>query len=405
MTDTSRKNVRWTWELCDKWVRENTGCKLLSAEYIPPRKGKMKFTCEDCGEPFECGWSTFKCRGQHRCRTCGQREAAVKRGKSQRKLPSVFNKEVKAIYGDTIELLGSYETCSSKIHCRCTICGNSNWFPRAGKLLEGCGCPECKKKKHSLFMVKPSSTFIAEVNSLHGGKYKLLGDYLGGSKKIETMCLICGNTWFPRAQNLLDGQGCPKCAAAFRSKQMTKTDKEYKQDVFRYHGTRYTILSEYTGSNSNVEVLCNDCGKKWCTRAHSLLCGKGCPNCASPKGERALQNLMQSLQLHFIEQFTFPDCIGSKGGVCRFDCAVLDSSDQSPLLLIEYDGEQHFKPVEFFGGQQEFEYRQANDRIKDSYCKDHGIPLLRISYKQFDQIEQLVTDKLYELNILQKEAA
>lgn len=334
MAESKRKYVRWTDKTAAEYV-ERVGCTLKSG-YIPSKKGKMLFTCVDCGAEYLRTWGSFY-QGSHRCASCGMLFGRLNAHKSQRKTSSVFQKEVKAVHGDAVEVLGSYVNCRSKIHCRCTICGNSDWFPRASHLLEGQSCPECKKKRHSSIMAKTSAAFIAEVSTLHGGKYKILGEYTKGSEKIETVCTICGNTWFPRASKLVEGTGCP--------------------------------------------------------------------NCASYRGEDALRDLMQSLQLPFKQQFTFPDCRGARGGVCRFDCAVLDSSDQSPLLLIEYDGAQHFKPVEFFGGQKEFEYRQHNDRIKDSYCMDHGIPLLRISYKQFDQIEQLVTDKLYELNILQKEAA
>ncbi len=67
------------------------------------------------------------------------------------------------------------------------------------------------------------------------------------------------------------------------------------------------------------------------------------------------------------------------------------------LGFIEYDGEQHFKPVRFGGISKEeaalaLAKRQDNDRIKNEYCKDNGYPLLRISYKQFGDINKLVAD-------------
>ena len=120
-------------------------------------------------------------------------------------------------------------------------------------------------------------------------------------------------------------------------------------------------------------------------------------------GEYAVSKVLAALGVAVEKQYTFPDCCNKQ--VLHFDFAVVCGVGSCPVLLIEYDGKHHFSAVEFWGGQEAFEYRKHNDHIKDSYCKDHGIPLLRISYKQFDQIEQLVTDKLYELNILQKEAA
>ena len=48
--------------------------------------------------------------------------------------------------------------------------------------------------------------------------------------------------------------------------------------------------------------------------------------------------------------------------------------------LIEYDGLQHFKPIDYFGGQEKFEYLQKCDEIKNNYAKEHNIPFIRIPY-------------------------
>ena len=52
---------------------------------------------------------------------------------------------------------------------------------------------------------------------------------------------------------------------------------------------------------------------------------------------------------------------------------------------IEYDGRQHFEPVFDFGGDYRFEKIKKHDEIKNIYCLEHNIKLLRISYK--DNIE------------------
>lgn len=49
---------------------------------------------------------------------------------------------------------------------------------------------------------------------------------------------------------------------------------------------------------------------------------------------------------------------------------------------IEFDGIQHFKPVEFFGGEVGLEGVQRRDNIKTAYCKSKGIKLLRIRYDE-----------------------
>jgi len=49
-------------------------------------------------------------------------------------------------------------------------------------------------------------------------------------------------------------------------------------------------------------------------------------------------------------------------------------------MCVEFDGIQHFKPVEIFGGVSEFENLKIRDNIKNEYCRDNGIILYRIKY-------------------------
>ena len=63
--------------------------------------------------------------------------------------------------------------------------------------------------------------------------------------------------------------------------------------------------------------------------------------------------------------------------------------------MIEYDGEQHFRPIEYFGGQKKFELQQKHDTIKNEYCKNNGIPLLRIPYFKYDNIEEELNNFLF----------
>lgn len=52
---------------------------------------------------------------------------------------------------------------------------------------------------------------------------------------------------------------------------------------------------------------------------------------------------------------------------------------------IEYDGEQHYRPVRFGGisvddSDKRFEYVKYHDEIKNNYCKSNNIKLIRIPY-------------------------
>jgi hypothetical protein len=61
-------------------------------------------------------------------------------------------------------------------------------------------------------------------------------------------------------------------------------------------------------------------------------------------------------------------------------------------LCIEYDGRQHFTPVDYFGGQEAFERQQAHDKIKSQWCETNKVALLRISGPP-----ELLAQKVYEM--------
>lgn len=85
------------------------------------------------------------------------------------------------------------------------------------------------------------------------------------------------------------------------------------------------------------------------------------------------------------KQYTFPDCRDEK--VLPFDTAIRINGQ---LCLIEVDGEQHYGPVDAFGGKEKLRDIQRHDRIKDDYCSGHGIPLLRIRYDEIRDAEDII---------------
>jgi len=78
-----------------------------------------------------------------------------------------------------------------------------------------------------------------------------------------------------------------------------------------------------------------------------------------------------------IRQATFDWLKGDKNW--RLRCDAYFSNQQ---LIIEFDGKQHFEPIEFFGGEKAFKRIQANDAIKNILIPSHGIKLIRIAYDE-----------------------
>ena len=92
---------------------------------------------------------------------------------------------------------------------------------------------------------------------------------------------------------------------------------------------------------------------------------------------------------------SFPDLHGRNSTVLlRYDFAILNPNGTIKCLL-ECQGEQHYQPVDEFGGIKQFEIQKQNDELKRKYAAEHGITLLEIPYKikKYENVKAYLRDK------------
>lgn len=112
------------------------------------------------------------------------------------------------------------------------------------------------------------------------------------------------------------------------------------------------------------------------------------------KGELAVNSYLTKLGYDVKKQFTFDDCKDKRK--LPFDSMFhIDNR----ICLIEFDGEQHYKAVDHFGGEEHLRYIQNHDKIKNEYCLKNNIPLLRIRYDEIDKIEKLIDRFVESVNL------
>ena len=99
-------------------------------------------------------------------------------------------------------------------------------------------------------------------------------------------------------------------------------------------------------------------------------------------------------------QKTFSNLTGVGGKCLSYDFAVY-RSDGSVLCLIECQGEQHYRPVKWFGGNFRFEVQQEHDSRKREYAGNHGIRLVEVTYKcrTYDDISSYLDEVFAGFNI------
>lgn len=154
-------------------------------------------------------------------------------------------------------------------------------------------------------------------------------------------------------------------------------------------GNFKTHKSEGENSYTYYEVQC-DCGsapfyvrKEHLTGQggrHSRIISCGCNSKSS--GEIKISQLLEALQIQYKEQYNIPEL----SQFMKFDFAIFDGQDLK--ALIEYDGEQHFKAIEKWGGEEKLQAQQERDKRKDEYCKEKEIPLIRIPYTDFKILDE-----------------
>jgi hypothetical protein len=94
-------------------------------------------------------------------------------------------------------------------------------------------------------------------------------------------------------------------------------------------------------------------------------------------GEKIISSILVSNNIQHNMQYTFDDCKDNRP--LPFDVAVF--SDNKLQGLIEYQGVQHFVPINYYGGEKALKQTQKRDQIKRKYCIKNNIPLLILSYK------------------------
>lgn len=302
----------------------------------------------------------------------------------RRKTNEEFVDELQEKSNGEFKALEPYVTSTTKIEFKHSCGHKFKMIPR--DLLRRLRCPKCTKDQNIEKMRKTQEDFIRELEVAYPNKYKVLGRYEGFHKPIEVKCKDCGSIYKNKPSNLLN-YGCQIC---YGNQLITQT--EFENDICNKYGDRYEVIGEYVNADTPIEVLCNQCNNKWFPIPYNLKLGYGCPKCRTSKGELEVERVLKNVGVIYEPQYRIEECKNIKP--LPFDFAVFDNGDL--LLLIEYDGVQHFKtrPNNFFGGTEGYNRTKINDNIKNTYCINNNISLLRIPYWEFNNIEKIVCSKI-----------
>ncbi|MCM3314891.1 zinc-ribbon domain-containing protein [Psychrobacillus sp. MER TA 17] len=224
----------------------------------------------------------------------------------------------------------------------------------------------------------------------------------GSNVKLTKICDRCSTEIPNKTYNAIirgrkNGEDlCRRC-----SNRLSKTKEEnllinVKPEVARSwdkHKNTYDLGEITVYSSIKAWWICGACSNSWRASVADRSNGKGCPSCRMSKGEQEIRSYLIKNNIKFIPQHKFKGLVGLGGGHLLFDFYLPDLE-----IVVEFDGEQHFRPVSFNNYQglanSEFKIIQKHDAMKNEFCRKSGLKLLRIPYYEFENIESILNNNI-----------
>lgn len=273
-----------------------------------------------------------------------------------------------------IERLANYKG-NDKTYYKCICeCGNERIvygnYLTSGKIKM---CEECVKKQGS-------SKRIDYVNQKFGKLtvLEMLYNYNNTNSTYARCICDCGNETIANMSNIKNGH-TKSCGCYEKSSRYNRNN--HYIDIKGQKFGMLTVIEKTDKRSTNGSMIwkCKcDCGNYTeantsnLKRLHTFSCG--CRH--RSKTEILINNLLSSLNIKFEEEKRFEDCKNSSNtDMLPFDFYIKDKN-----LIIEYDGQHHFESIPHWGGDEKFKHTIENDNIKNQYCIDNNITLLRLPY-------------------------
>lgn len=214
------------------------------------------------------------------------------------------------------------------------------------------------------------------------GKLTIIDEISEENSPTMAVCKCdCGNVTIKRRSEILVGK-VSSCGCLHKETMINLLTKDFTgyisdSGVKIISRSAKQLLGKSGAWYWNCE--CPYCGKEFIALPANVIRGNvvscGCQK--QSKGECAIEEALNENKCFYKKQGTFEDC--KHKARLKFDFVVYNN-DNTVKCVIEYDGMQHEKPIEYFGGQEGFKIRKRCDTIKNIYCKINHIPMHRINY-------------------------
>lgn len=259
------------------------------------------------------------------------------------------------------------------------------------KIVQKDCCHNCTGKKASeVSKQKRAEKYIGLAQSVcEANNYILLtsvDNYIDLHMDIEFICTKHGCQSM-MLDNFIRGHKCRDCSYEERAKNLRHDIEHVKKCIENINGNKLLNPEDYKDTfTRNLNIQCS-CGNIFTTSfsnysKHGVDTCYSC-SCKESVGEERIRKYLELNKIEFVQEKRFDDCRDNK--TLPFDFYLPQYN-----LIIEFDGRHHFEEK----GRGNHEITAKHDEIKNKYCEDNDIDLLRIPYWDGNNIEDIISKQL-----------
>ena len=280
-------------------------------------------------------------------------------------------------------LVEEYTGANNKTLIRCNDCGHE-WkaIPRS-VIASKHGCPKCGVGK-----AKREQAIQRFLDKLDKNLFEFI-EY-NSPEDVKVKCKKCNSIRHTTAENILK-YGCKNCSVIKRANDDRLTTEEFIERSKKIHGDKYDYSKvEYINNKTKVCIICPEHGEFW-QGAYKHIIGHNCPMCRESSGEEAIRLALLDSKIPFKKE----KCMYIGDLKIRLDYYI---EYNNKIYIIEYNGEQHYMPIDFFGGEEKFKKQQFRDKLLEDYCLNNNITLFVIKYS--DNLQEKIKEYINKIAAL-----
>jgi hypothetical protein len=281
------------------------------------------------------------------------------------------------INNPTIIRIGEYVNSKEKIEFRCLEC-DERWITKPDCIKELKGCPPCGYKRRALGNTL-SNKDIDEWLEINNPEIIRIDNYINAYTPIYFGHEKCGTFWKTTPNSIRSNlEYCPACNIInknkFNNDNFDLWLKENEPEIIR--------IDDYITSATPINFWHLTCDRSFKARPATIKQGSSCPTCSLWASEKLAGEILTQLNINYELHYRL-DLKLPRNNVKKRSAQIVDFFIPSMNLFIEYNGEQHYRPVCFGGmdisdAEAQFQYQIIRDEALRKYCKDNNINLLEI---------------------------